>query len=90
MIEWELWFADGSRLNSSEGVWPTAEEARSRGGVLVVRVWNHPSFGKVVNWDNGGFYGHPDSMIVEGRVSDQEFARILAEAQAVRTAPSER
>jgi len=81
-LEWEAWLADRV-LCSLTDEWPVGER-----GVLVVRVWGGP-FGDGVSWGEA-FYGDPSTWACEGRVSDEEFARVLAEAQAASVRPSER
>jgi hypothetical protein len=81
--EWEVWLVDGTRLNSAEHEWPAGAR-----GVLVVRAWGGP-FGDTVSWGEA-YYGRPDTWAMEGRVSDEEFRRVLAEAQATLLPPSGR
>lgn len=83
MTEWEVWLADGRRLTSVEMAWADLPH-----GVLVVRAW-FPSGTMTVNWDDG-LYGHPDTWKQAGWVSDETFARVLAEAQAMIVPPSQR
>ena len=86
MTEWEVWLNDGTTRNSAQHTWDDVPD-----GILVVRYWKHPKFGKGINWDNGGFYGPPDeTMRTEGRVSDEEFAKVLAAARASTVPPSGR
>lgn len=83
-MEWDVWLADGTRRNSSQHTWEDVPD-----GVLVVRVWGHPSRGKMILWGDA-YYGRPDTLKMEARVSDEEFARVLTEAQTTTLPPSGR
>jgi hypothetical protein len=84
-MEWDVWLADGTRRDSLRHTWEDVPD-----GILIVRIWDHPTKGKLVNWDSGGWYGHPSTIRMEGRVSDAEWPRVLAEAQATTLPPSRR
>lgn len=84
MTEWEVYLSDGSTRNSRECTWENVPH-----GVLVMRVWGHPKFGKMVLWGDA-HYGHPDTIKQEARVSDDEFARVLELAQSNAVPPSRR
>jgi hypothetical protein len=81
-MEWEVWLVDGTTLSSVGHEWDDVPD-----GVLVLRWWG-PN-GKGVNWGDG-IYGHPATAKQAGWVSDEEFARVLAEAQATTLPPSKR
>lgn len=83
-MEWQVWLSDGSTRNSQDHKWADVPH-----GILVVRVWGHKTLGKVVSWGEA-FYGRPDTWKHEARVSDDEFARVLKEAQETTIPPSER
>lgn len=84
-MEWVVRMADGTQYDSSRHTWEDVPDA----GVLVVRVWDHPTRGDLVLWGDA-YYGRPDTLKMEGRVSDEEFARVLAEMQAMTLPPSAR
>lgn len=84
-IEWEVWYADGSRYTSQTHTWDQLPPI----GVQVVRVWGHPVFGKVVSWGEA-YYGDPATWKMESRMTDAAFAQMLAEAQADAVPPSQR
>ena len=83
MTEWEVWLTDGTRRTSRDTGWDDLPD-----GVLVVRAWFRTG-SMAVNWGDG-VYGHPDTWKQAGVVSDAEFARVLAEAQAMIVPPSQR
>jgi len=80
-MKWCVWFADGRILDSAHDEWPAGER-----GVLVVVAWDERG-GRTVSWGEA-FYGRPDTWAVEGRVSDEEFARVLAKAKATLEPPA--
>lgn len=80
--EWEVWLADGTTRNSRDHSWDDVPD-----GVLVVRYWGPR--GKGVNWGDG-LYGHPATIRQAGYVSDEEFAKVLAEAQKQTVPPTKR
>jgi hypothetical protein len=84
-MQWDVWMVDGSRWDSSRHTWEDVPER----GVLVVRVWDHPTRGDLVLWGDA-YYGRPDTLKMEGRVSDDEFARALEDAQQTLVAPGAR
>lgn len=80
--EWEVWLADGTTRNSREHAWGDVPD-----GILVLRWWGPTDKG--INWGDGR-YGRPDTQRNAGLVSDEEFARVLAVAQAAAISPSQR
>ena len=82
-MEWLVYLADGTTRNSTDHQWDEVPD-----GVLVVRVWDGPR-GDLVDWGNS-YYGRPDTLKMEARVSDATFAQVLALAQAEDRRPSAR
>lgn len=74
MTHWIVWLSDGTTRASRDHRWEDVPD-----GVLVVRWWG-PS-GDGINWGDG-LYGDPASHKQAAMVSDEAFARVLAEAQA--------
>jgi hypothetical protein len=82
-MEWEVWFTDGTRRDSLTHAWADLPD-----GVLVVRAW-FDNGSMAVNWSDG-VYGHPSTWKQAGWVSDEEFSRVLSEAQQATIPPSQR
>jgi hypothetical protein len=83
MVEWDVWCTDGRRYDSRACAWAEVPH-----GVLVVRAW-FPGGAMTVNWGDG-LYGEPGTWKEAGWVSDETFARVLADAQATSIPPSGR
>ncbi len=84
MIEWEVYFADGSRMSSLDCIWEDLPD----NGIQVVRTWSETGQ-KWVNYGDS-VYGKPGTW-KNGRMIEQEvFDSILAIAQSNSTKPSER
>jgi hypothetical protein len=82
MVEWEVWLADGSRMDSRHHAWTDVPD-----GILVVRWWDDRDKG--INWGDG-YYGEPSTRKAGTTVEDELFQQILNEAQAVSIPPSQR
>jgi hypothetical protein len=80
--EFEVWLADGSRVDSRTCCWADVPD-----GILVVRWWGPRDKG--INWGDG-IYGDPATHKACAIVDDALFQRVLEEAQATTTRPSER
>jgi hypothetical protein len=80
-VEWLVYLADGTIRSSSDCRWEDVPD-----GVLVVRVWGSPK-GEMVLWGDA-YYGRPDTLKMEARVSDEAFAHVLTVAWARSEPPS--
>jgi len=82
-MEWEVYLADGSTRDSARHTWDDIPD-----GVLVVRVWGGPK-GNMLLWGDA-YYGRPDTLKMEGQVTNDEFERVLELARGNRNPPSKR
>lgn len=87
MTQWTVWLADGTTRDSFRHSWDDVKrDTPSAGGVIALRWWGLD--GKGVNWGDGK-YGHPDTLVDAGMVSDAMFTRMMASVWAAKP-PGER
>jgi hypothetical protein len=81
-MEWEVWLADGSTLNSTQVRWDDPWD-----GVLVMRWWKGQQKG--VCWGDSN-YGLYETVKNGAIVSDEVFNRALKDAHERCNPPSQR
>lgn len=81
-VEWEVWLADGSTLDSTQARWDDPWD-----GVLVMRWWKGPRKGICWGDSNYGLYETVKNGVI---VSDEIFNRALKDAHERCNPPSQR
>lgn len=82
MVEWRVWLADGSIMDSSRHTWAEVPDR-----ILVVRWWDAEKKQKGVHWGDSN-YGLPGTWKGGEIVDDATFGEVLAAAQAAVIPPS--